>query len=123
MSLLHKEEKLDKEIVLLFAEAPFGSNHFSEKLRMALGLSLLDENRLTLIFMDASSYALGKLDEASAGLNPISKNINMLLQLGASLFAESDDSFSYSDEITGKVKSINAGDVEPLLEKADVVIT
>ena len=61
------------------------------------------------------------MNEAAAGIGPIQKNIDMLLEMGASLFVEESENFNYLDSYKEKLKKFDS--LEPLIAEADVVIT
>ncbi len=110
-----------KKVALLFSDYPFGTSRFSERLRMALGLSLNDDNSLSLIFLKNSRHALGRIDESAIGTGAIQKNVDMLIEMGASLFVENGDGFDYLDSYQKKMNKFDS--LEPLIADADVVIT
>lgn len=112
---------MGKEVFILFSEYPFGTDRFSEKLRMAVGLTLIDENSLNLVFLKNSRNALGELDETAIDMNPISKHIKMLSELGAKFFVEKGEDCNYLDGL--KPDSFETNGLEPLIEMADLVIT
>lgn len=111
---------MSKNIFIIFSDYPFGTNKTSEKLRLAVGLTLNDENNLNLVFMGNSRYVLQELDETKTNIKPIFKHIEMLAELDAKFYVEEDGNFSIINNI--EYQSIRAYEFNELLDKADVVI-
>jgi sulfur relay (sulfurtransferase) DsrF/TusC family protein len=110
-----------KEVTIILSEYPFGTNRFAEKLRMGLGLTLNDDNSLNLVLVKNGRHALKGLDETAIGMNPITRTVKILADMGASIFAESGGGFDYLDSLD--IDEINPDCLEPLLERSDIVIT
>jgi len=110
-----------KQVTMILSEYPFGTNRFAEKLRMGLGLTLNDDNSLNLVFLNNARHALKELDEAAIGMNPITRTVKILTDMGASIFAESGGGVDYLDGL--EIDEINPDCLEPLLERSDIVIT
>tara|TARA_Y100000294_G_scaffold18333_1_gene15896 strand:+ start:209 stop:580 length:372 start_codon:yes stop_codon:yes gene_type:complete len=118
--LAWKGNSLSKNIFVFFADFPFGTNKTSEKLRLLVGLTLNDENVLNLVFLGNSRYALQVLDETKTELKPVYKHLEMLATLDAKFYVEDGVNFSIINNF--KYESIQASEVNNLLDKADVVI-
>lgn len=111
---------MEKRIFLVFTDHPFGTNKTSEKLRMALGLFLNNDNKLHLLFLGNSRFALQELDEDKAHLKPITKHIEMLAELETAFYVESGGDFSFLNGFD--FKSVLRSEVDRLLDTADMVI-
>ena len=111
---------MSKNVFIVFSDYPFGTNKVSEKLRLAVGLTLNDDNILSLIFLGHSIYALQELNETKANMKPISKHIEMLAELDIQFYVVDGDNFSISNNL--KYQSIHANEFNDFLDSADVII-
>lgn len=87
---------------------------------MAVGLLLNDDNKLNLVFLGNSRFALQGLDEDEAKLKPITKHIEMLAQFKAVFYVESGGDFSFLDGFD--FQNVPRSEVDKLLDTADIVI-
>ena len=76
----------------MFYEPPEARSLVSEKLRMSVGLKLNDDISLNLIFMNSSIPFLGELAGDNADSAQIGKSLDMMSQLGVTIFVEKGDS-------------------------------
>tara|TARA_Y100000031_G_C7988638_1_gene278078 strand:+ start:231 stop:569 length:339 start_codon:yes stop_codon:yes gene_type:complete len=111
---------LSKNIYVVFSDYPFGTNKTSEKLRLAVGLTVNDENILNIVFLGNARYALQELHETTSNMKPVFKHIEMLADLNAKFYVETGNNFSILNKI--ECQSIKTYELNDLLDKADVVI-
>ena len=111
---------MSKSVFVVLSDYPLGTNRTSEKLRMALGLTLNDDNAVSLVFLGKARHALAELDEPAAGMQPVNKHVAMLARLKASFYVEAGGAFPMLKEI--KPVFIQPSEVDMLLDKADVLI-
>jgi len=111
---------MKKEVFVVLNEYPFGTNHLAEKLRMSLGLTINSNISLNLVFLDKGKNGLRKLDEAAVGIGDITKNINMLSEMGAKFFVEDGGDTFQLDNITPE--SFLSGELEKVINNADIII-
>lgn len=109
-----------KSIFIIFTDYTFGTNKASEKLRLAVGLTLNDENNLNLVFLGNSCRVLQELDKSKANMKPVVKHIKMLAELDAKFYVEDAANFSITNNI--KYQSIKVLDFVDLLDRANIVI-
>jgi len=111
---------MKKGVFVILNDYPLGTNRTSEKLRMALGLTLNDDNAVTLVFLGNARHALENLDEAAANMQPVGKHVAMLARLKAAFYVEAGGAFAVRKEINPVY--IQPSEVDQLLDKADVLI-
>ena len=111
---------MPKSIFIIFSDYTFETNKASEKLRLAVGLTLNDENILNLVFLGNSCHVLQELDKSKANMKPAFKHVKMLAELDAKFYVEDAGNFSISNNI--KYQSIKPPEFIDLLDKANVVI-
>jgi sulfur relay (sulfurtransferase) DsrF/TusC family protein len=113
---------MEKNVVLTINHAPFGSNHFVEGLRAAMGLiASTDEFNIFVIFLGEGIYAaLTELER-----NEASKYIATLTDYGFRLSAEKESLVERglpADDIALDVEVIGRSQVLELLNAADFTI-
>jgi len=111
---------MQKQIYVVLTDYPFGTNRLSEKLRMSVGFTLNDNNKINLVFLGKARYALQELDEKEIPMNPVTKHVDMLSQLKASFFVEEGGSFSFKQDID--YRPLKRSELDALIGSADVVI-
>lgn len=110
---------MNKKVFVVFSGNPLGSNRFSEKMRMALGLTLVDENQVNCLFLGGARNALGPLKEAAIGMQPVSKHAAMMARLGVKFFSEEGQ----NPLLPGiNAATLRPGEAAGLLSGADVII-
>lgn len=110
---------MKKNIFVVFSGYPLAGNRFAEKLRMALGLTLNDDNAVNLLFLGGARRALGTLNESAAGMLPVAKHTAMMTRLGVKFHAEEGDA-AYAPGL--KINPVRLADAAGLLNNADVII-
>ncbi len=111
---------MQKQIFVVFADHPFGTNRLSEKLRMSVGFTLNDENTINLVFLGDARHVLRELDEKEIGMNPVTKHVDMLSRLKASFFVEDGGDFDFKQNIN--FTPLKRSELDALIDSADVVI-
>ena len=111
---------MQKQIFVVFTDYPFGTNRLAEKLRMSVGFTLNDNNKINLVFLGNARHALRELDEKEIGMNPVTKHIDMLSQLKASFFVEEGGGFGLKQNMD--FKPLKRSELDALIDSADVVI-
>jgi sulfur relay (sulfurtransferase) DsrF/TusC family protein len=74
-----------KPVGVLFTRSPFESYKFSERLRMAVGLTL-GKNSVRIFFSGEGVFSLLKNDPQKFGMQPITKHIETLDMLKCPIF-------------------------------------
>lgn len=106
---------MKKNVFVVFTENASGNEKEEEKLRMALGMTLNDDNAVNLIFLgDARSALKGD------GGQTATKHLSMLSRLKASFYVESDGDLEFLADI--KPEEIDKSKVDSLLDRADIVV-
>jgi sulfur relay (sulfurtransferase) DsrF/TusC family protein len=70
--------------------SPFNSLRCSEALRMSLGLTLADDNRVSVIFVGDAVYALLEAQPELIESPEVGRHLETLLMLGHELIAEEE---------------------------------
>lgn len=111
---------MKKRVGVLFTEPPLGTNKTSEKLRMALGLTLNDDNEVSLVFLGDSRAALAELDEKGANMLPITRHILMISKMKGRLYMESGGSWPVMSGLSPA--RVGRADVAGILNNANVLL-
>lgn len=111
---------MSKKVCVLFTDYPLGTNKTAEKLRMTLGLTLSDENEVSLVFLGDSRHALGALDEGSVRMSPVGKHLQMIEKMKGKIFMESGWSRPVADGISPK--SAGMDELRGMVDSAAVLL-
>jgi hypothetical protein len=111
---------MSKRVCVIFNEFPLGTNKTSEKLRMALGLTLNDDNEVSLVFLGNSRRALVELDEKEANMLPVGKHLLMIVKMKGKIFAEEGGSWSVMDGLNPT--TIGRAELNAMMDKANVLL-
>jgi hypothetical protein len=111
---------MNKKVCVIFSDYPMGTNKTSEKLRMTLGLTLNDDNEVSLVFLGNSRRALGDLDEKEANMQPVGKHLLMISRMKGKIFVEDGDVWPVSDGL--KPTAISRAELKGMLDNANVLL-
>jgi len=113
---------MEKNILFMFLRAPFGSIHYTEGMRAAVGMMAgLDEHKVTVAYLgDGAYYCLKGSDKSeSAGYVKTIADIS-----GADYYVEKesmDERGIAADELDEMFKVISRDDLAKLIAENDVV--
>ncbi|MEK7338763.1 MAG: DsrE family protein [candidate division NC10 bacterium] len=79
---------MGKQVTVLIRRPPFHSEKTAEALRVAVGYTLADGQRVTACFVGDGVYAAGPLRPALVGAPELEKHLTMLKELGHRLVAD-----------------------------------
>ncbi|MEE8483909.1 MAG: hypothetical protein V3S46_04850, partial [Nitrospinota bacterium] len=85
---------MEKEICVLLTDYTKGDSLFSEKLRMAVGLTINDDLSVKALFLGNARRALEETDKAAAGTAEIKKHIETLSMMHAEILVEEGGEYS-----------------------------
>ncbi|MDH5477439.1 MAG: hypothetical protein OEY50_03830 [Nitrospinota bacterium] len=113
----------EKRIALVVNRPP--DFYTAEKLRMAVGLTLEDDNRIRVLFIDNGVYSVNGIE---MGKNPsnieINKSLETLGLLGAELFAHTPSMSKAGVEAHKyKVLPLDGRGAAGMLQESDVIIS
>ncbi len=107
---------MEKEICVVLTDYTKGDSLFSEKLRMAVGLTINDDLSIKALFLGNARHALEEIDESTE----IKKHVETLSMMHAEIFVEEGGEYSIPPSI--KYKNIPPSEVGKIIGKADIVI-
>lgn len=79
-----------RNLAFLVRQAPVGSAWTSEALRVAVGMTLVDGNRLTVVFLGPGVLALAPLEPERVEAPEILQHLETLREVGVRLVAEEE---------------------------------
>ena len=112
-----------KKVTTVIRRSPFNSIVVSEALRMSLGLTLDDDNKVTVVFIEDSVYLLPPLTSEAFGYPDAKKHIETLKMVGCELIAEKESLKKRGLPERGvevTIKSRRA--IDQIIERSDRVI-
>ncbi len=113
-----------KTVTILLAISRVPDWKTAEMLRMGVGLTLADENRIRVLFIDDGVYAASGFQSESAwSAKDIEKHIETLGALGANLFAD-EKSANQRGVVLDKfgIKAIDPDHAAGLMDDSDITI-
>ncbi len=112
---------MKKKIMVTIKEPPGGA--MSEKLRMSVGLTLDDNNEVSVLLIDDGVYTGLGMDEEKVGSKKIDKHLEMLEMMNVKVFAH-EGSVKGRDVFLSKfgVEKVDDDEVARLLFESDVTI-
>ncbi len=111
------------EIIVLIHKTPFNTLRNSEGLRMSVGLTLEDDNKVTVIFVDDGVHMLRRTNPELIQSGIIHKHLDTLRLLGHRVVAEKESLEERGiEELGTEVDIIPRARVLEMLSKADRVI-
>lgn len=110
-----------KKVLVLVKRPPFGSEHAGEALRLAVGLTLADNNEITVALVGDGVGLLRELDPSAIAALEVKKHLDALQMLGVKLVAEAE-SLEAGDIRQSRAQSISHRDLLRLIDEAEVVI-
>jgi len=109
-----------KHVVVVVTQPPH--KRTAEKLRMAVGLTLEDGNRVSVVLMDDGVYA-GQGVAAGAGQPEVDKSLETLAMLNVAVVADGPSVDERGLMLTRfNVKTAYGGEIDGLFNNADVII-
>ena len=112
----------EKKVTLVVNRPP--DFHTAEKLRMAVGMTLEDDNRISVLFIDEGVYSVNGID---MGKNPsnieINKSLETLGMMGAKLYCHAPSMRAAGMESQKyNVASLDEAGAAEMIREADVII-
>lgn len=105
-----------KKVVVTISQAP--SRAISEKMRMAVGLTLEDENAVTLLLIGDGVYALQGTDPEKTGFD-VEKHLKTITMMGHSVIASAQSAASRGVEAPG---ALFDEEIARLVRESDVTL-
>lgn len=109
-----------RNVVLLVRRAPVESGWTSEALRVAVGMTLADGNRLTVVLLGPAVLALAPQKPERVEALGLQEHIEALRELGVRLVAEREACARYGIVPSG-VEAADRDGVAALLAEAEVL--
>ncbi len=100
------------EIIVVIHKTPFNTLRNSEGLRMSVGLTLEEDNKVTVLLIDDGVYLLRKTDPELIASGVIRKHMDALTLLGHRVVAERESL---------EKRGISDGIDEQVAEKTDIL--
>jgi hypothetical protein len=111
---------MKKKVCVIFTGYPMGTNRTSEKLRMSLGLTLNDDNDISLVFLGDSRHSLSPVDESAANMAPITRHLQMISKMKGKLFIENGGDWPLASGLTPSL--IGKPELTDMVKNADVLL-
>ncbi|VAX24823.1 hypothetical protein MNBD_NITROSPINAE02-231 [hydrothermal vent metagenome] len=110
-----------KNTLVVISDPPSGQ--VAERLRMTVGLTLENDNKVTALLIDDGVYTGLGLDHEKLGAKEIDKHLKMLGMLSVEVFAHTGSCDKRGVTLDGfGIIGASDDDVAKLLEEADVTI-
>ncbi|MGR3295100.1 MAG: DsrE family protein [Candidatus Bathyanammoxibius sp.] len=118
------------EIIVVIHKTPFNTLRNSEGLRMSVGLTLEEDNKVTVLLIDDGVYLLRKTDPELIGSGVIRKHMDALILLGHRIVAEKEslekrgisDGIDKDEKVAAKTDILPRDKIIEMLTSADRVI-
>ena len=111
------------QVVILVHKTPFNTLRNSEGLRMAVGLTLEEDNKVTVIFVKDGVYLISSVAPERIKSGAVKKHIEALRLLGHRLVAERESMEERGiKEPSVKIDVLDRAEVIQILSEADRVI-
>ncbi|HHT9119844.1 MAG TPA: DsrE family protein [Candidatus Hypogeohydataceae bacterium YC41] len=111
------------QIAILVHKSPFNTVRNSEGLRMAVGLTLEESNKVTIIFVKDGVYLIGNVAPERIQSGIVKKHLDALRMLGHRLVAERESMEERGiKEPSLRVDVLSRAEVIKLLSEANRVI-
>jgi sulfur relay (sulfurtransferase) DsrF/TusC family protein len=111
-----------KKIVVIISKPPFNTIRSSEALRCAVGLTLEDENRVSVLFLGDGALTASSLTTKRAEELGWRKHIETLEMMEAELVAEKEASERYGLELSEPIKIEPKEKIYQAIMEADSII-
>lgn len=110
-----------KNIVVVVSDPP-GAD-VAEKLRMSVGLTLEDDNKVSVLMIDNGIYTGLGIDHELIGAKEIDKHLNMLNTLKVGVFVHADSAEKRGININDfGITKIDDGEVARLISESEITI-
>lgn len=115
---------MDDTVTVVITRTPFNTIRNSEALRMSVGLTLNEGNRVQVVFLGDGVYTLAPLKPQAVGSLEIEKHLEMLKLLNCRLIAEKGAvETALTDTISnGDVELLSGEEVQTIIRKSRTVI-
>jgi sulfur relay (sulfurtransferase) DsrF/TusC family protein len=111
------------QVVVLVHQSPFNTIRNSEGLRMAVGLTLEEDNRVTVVFVRDGVFLIGNVSPERIQSGIVKKHLDALRLLGHRLVAERESMEERGiKEPAIKIDVLDRNEVVKILSEADRVI-
>ena len=112
-----------KNVVVIIRNSPFNTVRNSEALRMSVGLTLEEDNKITVLFIEDGVYLLGETNPNAISSGEIHKPLDTLRLLKHTLVADKESLGSRNIvQLKYNVEILTRKEVSDTISKADVVI-
>lgn len=112
-----------KNVVVIIRNSPFNTVRNSEALRMSVGLTLEEDNKITILFIEDGVYLLRETNPNVISSGEIHKHIDTLRLLKHTLAADKESLDSRGiEKLKYNVEILTRTEILDTIAKADVVI-
>lgn len=110
-----------KKIAVVIDRAP--DKNLSELLRMTVGMTIEDENKVSVLLLGDGVFCIGDVDEERLGFD-MAKHFEMLKAMKADLYAHSESAGKRNISLSGTwFKSLDDGATAEILAVSDFVVS
>lgn len=110
----------EKKITVIVSESP--SPLVAERLRMSVGLTLEDDNKVGLLFTDSGVHTLGGVDQSSAGFD-LDRHLEMFTLMELPVYVHTPSAKARGVTVTRKgITPVDDNEVAALLRESDLLL-
>lgn len=112
-----------KNVVVVIQKLPFNTIRNQEALRCAVGLTLEEENKIKVVFINDGVFTLYSLDSKLAHSYNLPKHIETIIMMGGELIAEEEALASRDIKLNKEMINILPRErINQAIKEADVVM-
>jgi tRNA 2-thiouridine synthesizing protein C len=112
-----------KKVVIVVRALPFNTERNSEALRCAVGMTIEEENRIKVIFIDNGVWTAASLDSKAAQTHELDKHMETLCIMEVDLIAEDEALTDRGLKVSRKeIITKPRQSIDQTIKEADVVM-